>query len=61
VLLSGRTAFVVAHRLSTIRDADQVLVLDHGRLVERGSHETLLASDGIYARLYRRFTQTSAA
>lgn len=61
VLLSGRTAFVVAHRLSTIRDADQVLVLDHGRLVERGSHETLMASDGIYARLYRRFTQTSAA
>jgi len=61
VLLAGRTAFVVAHRLSTIRNADQVLVLDHGRIVERGTHDELLATDGIYARLYRRFTQSTAA
>ncbi len=54
-LLKGRTSFVVAHRLSTIRHADQVLVLDHGRIVERGTHRQLLARGGEYAKLYRRF------
>jgi ABC-type multidrug transport system fused ATPase/permease subunit len=54
-LLKGRTAFVVAHRLSTIRHADQVLVLDHGHLVERGTHSELLALEGTYAKLHRRF------
>ena len=55
VLLRGRTSVVVAHRLSTIREADQVLVLDHGRIVERGNHETLLSLGGVYARLHEEF------
>ena len=57
VLLTGRTAFVVAHRLSTIRHANQVLVLDHGKIVERGTHDELITHDGIYAGLYERFSQ----
>ena len=53
-LLAGRTAFVIAHRLSTIRDADVVLVMDQGRIVERGTHDELIAAGGLYADLYRR-------
>ncbi len=56
-LLAGRTSFVVAHRLSTIRHADLVLVLDQGRLIERGTHEELLTRHGHYAGLYRQFVQ----
>jgi len=51
--LSGRTAVVIAHRLSTIVGADQILVLDDGRIVERGRHDELLAAEGLYAELYR--------
>ena len=53
-LLKGRTSFVIAHRLSTVRNADQVLVLDQGRLVERGTHDGLLKLGGLYADLYQR-------
>ena len=52
LLLKGRTAFIVAHRLSTIRRADQVLVLDAGRILERGTHDSLLALGGAYAQLH---------
>jgi ATP-binding cassette, subfamily B, bacterial len=51
-LLLGRTSFVIAHRLSTVRHADQILVLDQGEIVERGTHDELLAIGGVYWRLY---------
>jgi ABC-type multidrug transport system fused ATPase/permease subunit len=60
-LLENRTNFVVAHRLSTIRHADCVLVLDNGRIVERGTHNQLLASRGLYANLYREFLRAGEA
>ncbi len=55
-LLSGRTSFVVAHRLSTIRKADQVLVLEDGRIIEQGNHLELIAAAGVYAGMVRQFT-----
>ncbi|WP_211240766.1 ABC transporter ATP-binding protein [Hamadaea tsunoensis] len=53
VALAGRTALVIAHRLSTVREADQILVLDGGTIVERGTHEQLVAAEGLYSDLYR--------
>ena len=51
-LMEGRTSFVVAHRLSTIRSADNILVLDKGKVVEQGTHESLMAQKGFYRKLY---------
>ncbi len=51
--LAGRTSLVIAHRLSTVREADELLVVDGGRIVERGTHASLLADNGLYAELYR--------
>jgi len=53
-VMRQRTAIIVAHRISTVRGADQIFVLDHGRLVERGSHDALVAHGGLYATLYKR-------
>ncbi|HET6909953.1 MAG TPA: ATP-binding cassette domain-containing protein, partial [Mycobacteriales bacterium] len=58
--LADRTSLVIAHRLSTVRDADQILVVDDGRIVERGTHEQLLDTGGLYAELYRTQFQGQA-
>ncbi len=59
--LKGRTSIVIAHRLSTVRDADQILVLEKGQIIERGTHDELVARAGLYADLYNRQDLTGAA
>ena len=60
-LLENRTSFVVAHRLSTIRDADNIIVMNHGSIVETGNHDTLMAKNGFYADLYNsQFSEDAA-
>ena len=61
VALGGRTSLVIAHRLSTVRNADQILVLDDGRIVERGRHEELVDAGGLYAELYNTQFRPQAA
>lgn len=51
-LMNGRTVFIIAHRLSTVKNSDIIMVLDHGRIIEQGNHETLIAKKGVYYQLY---------
>jgi ATP-binding cassette subfamily B multidrug efflux pump len=60
-LMKNRTSFIIAHRLSTVRDADLILVMNHGDIVEQGSHEELLKIDGVYAKLYNSQFEASQA
>jgi len=53
-VMRQRTSIIVSHRISTVRDADQIFVLDNGRVAERGSHDQLVARGGLYAALYRK-------
>jgi ATP-binding cassette subfamily B protein len=58
--LAGRTSLVIAHRLSTVREADMILVVDGGHIVERGCHDQLIAAGGLYSELYRTQFESQA-
>ena len=58
-LMEGRTVFVIAHRLSTVRNADAIMVLEHGKIVEWGSHDELLEQQGVYYQLYNGMFELS--
>ena len=55
--MQGRTVFVIAHRLSTVRNADAIMVLEKGKIIERGNHHDLIAQKGTYYRLYTNMTE----
>ena len=59
-LCAGKTVIVIAHRLRTVANADKIVVLDSGRVAEEGNHKTLLAEDGLYARLWRLQQESSS-
>jgi ATP-binding cassette subfamily B protein len=59
-LMVGRTTFIIAHRIQSVMDADLILVLDHGRIVQRGTHEELVTQDGTYRRIYLAQTRLEA-
>jgi len=61
VVLEGRTAIVIAHRLSTVQRADRIVVLDRGRILESGDHDALVAAGGAYAELYDTYFRHQAA
>ncbi|MBA3540899.1 MAG: ATP-binding cassette domain-containing protein, partial [Deltaproteobacteria bacterium] len=60
-VMHGRTAVLISHRVAAIKDADQILVLDQGKVIARGTHEQLLATGGLYAQLYRTQLDTEVA
>jgi ATP-binding cassette, subfamily B, multidrug efflux pump len=51
-VMDGRTTFIIAHRISSLKHADEILVLENGRIIERGTHETLVKNEGLYQRIY---------
>jgi ATP-binding cassette subfamily B protein len=59
-LMEGRTTFIIAHRIQSVMDADLILVLEHGRVVQRGNHDELLAQEGVYRRIYLAQTRLEA-
>jgi ATP-binding cassette subfamily B protein len=59
-LMVGRTTFIIAHRIQSVMDADMILMLEHGRIVQRGTHDELVEQDGIYRRIYRAQTRMEA-